>query len=71
MVTSGDDSTLPGGLAAPARRALAAAGVRRLDLARFREEEILSLHGMGPKAINQLRSALRERGLEFAASQQP
>ena len=26
MVTSGDDSTLPGGLAAPARRALAAAG---------------------------------------------
>ena len=60
-----DDSGLPR-LSAPARRALAAAGVSRLeDLARVREDEIASLHGMGPKAIGELRAALEERGLSF------
>jgi len=39
------------------------------DLARFQEDEIRSLHGMGPKASNQLRSELMERGLAFAASE--
>jgi hypothetical protein len=72
MVTRNEDSALPGGLAAPARRALAAAGVRRLeDLTRFREAEILALHGMGPKAFEQLRTALGERGLAFAGSERP
>lgn len=72
MATSDDDSALPSGLAAPARRALAAAGVQHLEeLTRFGEEEIGSPHGMGPKTIDQLRSALRERGLAFAASEQP
>ena len=61
-----DDSGLPR-MSAPARRALAAAGVSRLeDLTRMREDEIRSLHGMGPKALGELRSALEERGLSFA-----
>lgn len=58
---------LPPGLASPARRALLGAGYTRLDqLARVREAELLKLHGMGPKAIGVIRSALEARGLSFA-----
>ncbi len=57
---------LPPTLAAPARRALAAAGYERLEqLAGVGEAELLRLHGMGPKAIRQLREALAERGLSL------
>jgi hypothetical protein len=60
-------SDLPAGLASPARRALAQAGYTRLDqLARVGEAELLGLHGMGPKALDQLRRALAARGLAFA-----
>jgi hypothetical protein len=53
-------------LAAPARRALAAAGYTRLEhLTRVRESEITKLHGMGPNAVAALRNALEERGLSF------
>jgi predicted RecB family nuclease len=53
-------------IAAPARRALAGAGVKTLkQLARFTEAEIAALHGMGPNAIGKLRSALRTEGLAF------
>ena len=53
-------------LAAPAQRALAAAGVRRLnDLTKFSEAEIKGWHGIGPNAIEQLRGALKEQGLNF------
>lgn len=52
-------SNLPAGLSAPARRALAAAGYTRLDqLVGVSEAELLKLHGMGPKAIEQIRRAL-------------
>jgi hypothetical protein len=55
-------------LAAPARRALAAAGYNHLeDLTEVEESEIAGLHGMGPKAVEALRGALRERGLSFRA----
>ena len=58
---------LPERLGAPARRALAGAGVERLDqLATMTEAELLRLHGMGPKAMGQLRDALATRGLTFA-----
>jgi hypothetical protein len=54
-------------LAAPAQRALAAAGVQHLeDLAKFSEQEIEQWHGIGPNALNQLRSALAKKGLSFA-----
>lgn len=58
---------LPDKLAKPARRALIAAGYVRLEqLAKLRESELLKLHGMGSKAIDQLRRALADKGLSFA-----
>ena len=60
---------LPGALAQPAQRALANAGYTRLEqLAGVSEAEIARLHGIGPKALGQLRQALAERGLAFAAA---
>jgi predicted Fe-Mo cluster-binding NifX family protein len=60
-----DDTDLPK-LAAPARRALTAAGYTRLEqLAEVEESEVMRLHGMGPNAMETLRNALRERGLSF------
>jgi hypothetical protein len=68
-MTSPDDRPLPDGLAAPARRALASAGVTGLRLlATFPEAEIRLMHGMGPKALERLRRALQDNGLAFADS---
>ena len=62
------EGDLPRGAGQPARRALAAAGYTRLDqLAAVSEAELLALHGVGPKAIAQLRQALAGKGLCFAA----
>ena len=61
------ESDLPIGLSAPARRALVGAGYSRLEqLSRVSEAELKKLHGVGPKAINLLRSALDAKGLSFA-----
>ena len=58
---------LPDTLAQPARRALLGAGYTRLeDLTRVTEDQLLQLHGMGSKALAQLREALAARGLSFA-----
>jgi hypothetical protein len=55
------------GLSRPAQRALAAAGIARLEqLTEYREADLLALHGMGPKAIETLRHALATRGLSLA-----
>jgi len=60
------ESDLPK-LAAPARRALAGAGIQRLEqLTRLSEEDLKQLHGIGPNALKQLRQALRAKGLSFA-----
>ena len=62
---SGDPLTLPR-TAAPAARALEAAGIHDLrDLAGHSEREIAVLHGMGPKASAILRAALEAAGLAF------
>ena len=54
------------GLSAPARRALEAIGIQNeKQLARFRESEILELHGMGPASLPVLRKALKNAGLSF------
>ena len=54
-------------LAAPARRALASVGIETLDdCAKFTEDEISHLHGMGPKAMRQIRQALSAKQLSFA-----
>lgn len=60
------ESDLPK-LAAPAQRALAAADIKRLEqLTKFSEAEIKHLHGIGPNALSQLRSALEAKGLSFS-----
>ncbi|HET6566609.1 MAG TPA: hypothetical protein VFG50_01510 [Rhodothermales bacterium] len=62
-----EESDLPSGLARPAQRALAAAGYVRLEqFTRVSEAEVLKLHGMGPKALDQIRHALAARGRSFA-----
>jgi hypothetical protein len=69
MTTKGDPG-LPIGLPAPARRALAQAGHTRLDqFADLSEAEVRKLHGMGPRAIEQIREALGARGSSFANPQ--
>jgi hypothetical protein len=63
------ESDLPTRLGKPAQRALAEAGYVRLEqFTRVNEAKILKLHGMGPKALEQLRRALAARGLSFAAA---
>lgn len=63
-------SDLPDGLSKPARRALAGAGYTRLEqLTSMSEAEILKLHGMGPKALGQIRAALSARELSFATEE--
>lgn len=54
-------------LSNPARRALASAGYLRLEqFTKLTEAEILKLHGMGPKALEQIRQALAAKGQSFA-----
>jgi hypothetical protein len=61
------ESDLPVKLSQPAQRALAGAGIQRLEqLSGFSEAEIKQLHGIGPNALTQLRSALAKNGLSFA-----
>ena len=63
------ESDLPAGLAKPAQRALAGAGYVRLEqLAKLRQADLMRLHGMGPKALDQIRRALAAKGLAFADS---
>lgn len=53
----------------PANRALAGAGIKRIEqLAKWTEAELLALHGVGPKALPPLRAALKAKGLSFAAA---
>ncbi|MBI1362131.1 MAG: DNA-binding protein [Alphaproteobacteria bacterium] len=63
-----DASDLPK-LAAPARRALAGAGLASLgQLSRITEAEVAALHGMGPNALASLKTAMKARGLAFRPS---
>jgi hypothetical protein len=59
------DDSLPR-IGAPATRALAQIGVTRLSqLTDHRAEDLLNLHGVGPKAVRLLQAALVERGMSF------
>ncbi len=67
--TTGDESKsdFPAGIGQPATRALTAAGYTHLaQLSRVREADLLKLHGVGPKALGIIRSALHAKGLSFA-----
>lgn len=60
-------SELPSGLAKPALRALTNAGLLRLEhISKLSEDELKQLHGIGPKAVEQIRHALELRGLSFS-----
>ncbi|MCA5012140.1 MULTISPECIES: DNA-binding protein [unclassified Enterococcus] len=51
----------------PATNALSSAGITRLEqLSQFDKKSLLSMHGVGPKAITLLEKALAEHGLAFA-----
>ena len=53
-------------IGASATRALTSVGITRLSqLTDHRAEELLKLHGMGPRAIKILRQALADQGLSF------
>ena len=57
---------LPDVIAAPATRALVAAGYTDLaQLAGVPEAELRRLHGMGPKALGRVKEALAARGLSL------
>jgi hypothetical protein len=65
-VTDSIKDSLPAGLARPALRALASAGITRTaDFERVTEAELAKLHGMGPKAIDLIRQALADARLTF------
>jgi hypothetical protein len=54
----------PKGLARPAQRALAGAGIKDLNsLASRSRSEVAGLHGMGPGGLRILEGALAARGL--------
>lgn len=68
--TPSDDArpdTLPDEIDAPTRRALLGAGYTSLeDLSHATEEDILPLHGIGPKVVEKLRDLLAASGRSFA-----
>ena len=67
-MVDGSNTDLPRELSRPARRALAGAGYTRLQqVAGVTEAEVLKLHGMGTRALEQLPGALAARGRSFAA----
>jgi DNA-directed RNA polymerase alpha subunit len=56
----------PAGVAKPAQRALANAGITSLEgLAKVPEAKVATLHGMGPKALDALKAAMAAKGLAF------
>lgn len=59
--------SFPVKLAAPAQRALAAAGINTLkQLSKLTEAELSLLHGIGPNALVELKKAMEENGLSFS-----
>ncbi|RAP76138.1 DNA-binding protein [Paenibacillus montanisoli] len=61
-----EQNDLPSGLAKPAQRALAGAGLRSMaDISNLSESELSGLHGIGPKAVDLLRQAMKSKGLAF------
>jgi predicted flap endonuclease-1-like 5' DNA nuclease len=60
------ESDLPK-IGAPATRALASIGITCLEqLANVTDEELLCLHGFGPRALRIVRDALEEHGVNSA-----
>ena len=67
--THPNEGAFPRGVSGPALRALHNARVRSLDeLSRWSEADLAKLHGMGPKALGILRTALEAKGRRFRGS---
>ena len=61
-----EQDDFPTGLAQPARRALANAGIHRLEqLSQMTQADVKKLHGIGPNALALLGNAMAARGLSF------
>ena len=59
-------ASFPAGLSGPALRALAGAGITSVaQLSSWTLTDLCALHGMGPKALAALESALRASGRRF------
>lgn len=57
---------LPGKISNPAKRGLASAGILTLeDLKRFTENEVASLHGVGPTCLKLLQQAMAGAGYHY------
>lgn len=57
-------------IGAPALRALHVAGYTKLEqFTNVGEEELLKIHGVGPKAIRLLREVMEAEGLSFASTE--
>ena len=69
--TNQNPKGIPTNIGKPALRALESANIVRLDqLTSISQEELLKLHGVGPKATRILRESLAEIGLDFAPPDQ-
>ena len=65
--TAQSNAAFPTGIAAPAIRALTAAGYSELrQLAGVPASELKQLHGMGPKALARLQEALEQQDLSLS-----
>lgn len=54
------------GIAAPAKRALAAAGVVKVaDLSRFTEAEVAAWHGIGPRVLVALKGLMAQQNVNY------
>ena len=63
---SPDGSELPSSMGNVARRELATHGITRFDqLTGLTAKDLLSIHGVGPKAVRILREGLMARGLDL------
>ncbi len=59
-------SDFPEKLPAPALRALLNAKIAKLSqLAKYTEEQVADLHGMGPKAMGMLKVAMKKQKMAF------
>jgi len=60
------DTGLPRSIGAPAIRALIAAGYTELrQLAHVPAAELMTLHGVGPRAVRLLQEALEQQGMSL------
>ena len=60
------ENLFPVKLAKPAQRALEVAGIRVLkDLTKWTEKDFSNLHGIGPNAIESIKTAMKKQELKF------